>query len=145
MLPDPMTSQRYAWPWPRRLARVASPGWLAPPLWLALLGALFLGISVIGLVLPYNLFTLQLRPYLNIANLTNGNRLAEACFVLTLAALAGLYYLAWRACRAAGLAAAGTGRQPRAMSRVQTFPPARTRCCSRLIACPDQRRPRSSR
>ncbi|MEP7358063.1 MAG: glycosyltransferase 87 family protein, partial [Anaerolineales bacterium] len=84
-------------------------------MWLALLGALFLGISVIGLLLPYNLFSLRLAPLRNIANLTNGDRRAQASFVLTLASLAGIYYLAWRACRAAGIAAAAAQRQPRAM------------------------------
>ncbi len=111
VLPESTPSQR--WLWPRRLGGVAYPGRLAPPVWLALLGAAFLGISLVGLVLPYNLFRLGLRPYLNIANLTNGHPLAQAGFVLTLAALAGLYYLAWRACRAAGQATAGG--QPRAM------------------------------
>jgi hypothetical protein len=91
------------------------PGAPASPIWLGLLVVLFLDVCVIGLLLRYNLLTLQVRPYLNIANLTNGNRLAQAGFVLTLAALAGLYYLAWRACRTAGLAAVQTGRQPRAM------------------------------
>ena len=101
MLPDQLSTHRAALAWPRRvvrLARVSMPGWLS----LSVLGALFLGICVIGLLLPYNLFALKLRPYANIANLTAGNRLAQAGFVLTLAALAGVYYLAWRACRAAG-------------------------------------------
>ena len=109
LLPESTPSSRFLWP--RRLAGIAYPGRLAPPVWLALLGALFLVICVIGLVLPYNVFALQLRPNLNIANLTNGRRLAQAGFVLTLAALAGVYYLIWRACRAAG----AVGRQPRAL------------------------------
>ena len=111
----PRPTREYSRAWPRRLTRVDLPGWLKLPLWLAVLGALFLVVSLFGLVWPYNVFTLQLRPNLNIANLTNGNRLAEAGFVLTLAALAGVYYLAWRACRAAGVAALTAGRQPRAM------------------------------
>ncbi len=114
MVPNPMSDNRYALHWRRQAWDVARPAWLTPPLWLTLLGTLFVGVSLIGLVIPYNLFTLQLRPYRNIANLTADNPLAQACFVLTLAALAGVYYLAWRACRAMG---SGTvaGRQPRAM------------------------------
>ena len=118
LLPNPMSNLPTVLPWPRSAWRVARPAWLTLPLWLALLGALFTGICLIGLVIPYNLFSLHLRPYLNIANLTNGNRLAEACFVLTLAALAGIYYLAWRACRSAG-AARVAGRQPRTATEIR--------------------------
>src|SRR5579859_5006790 len=107
-----MSSDRYVFPWPRHpisLARMSLPGWVS----LALLGGLFLGVCLVGLVIPYNLFSLHLRRYLNIANLTNGSRLAQAGFALTLAALAGVYYLAWRACRATGTAMVA-GQQARA-------------------------------
>jgi len=113
MLPQRLPSTHLTGPWPRRLAAWAWPGSLASPLWLGLIGALFLGVSLMGLVLPYNLLALGPRPGLNIANLTSGHAPAQAGFVLTLAALAALYYLAWRACRAAGMAAKQARRQPR--------------------------------
>ena len=103
MLPESIAAGSHSYPRPLRLARMALPGWL----WLSLLGLLFVGISAVGLVWPYNLFTLRLEPLRNVANLNDGNRLAEAGFVFTLAALAGVYYLAWRACRAAS-----ASRQP---------------------------------
>ncbi len=109
MLPEPISAEINIRPWPLRLARVALPAWL----WLSLLGALFLSISAVGLVLPYNLFTLRLAPLRNIANLTYGSQAAQAGFVLTLAALASVYYLAWRACRAGSQGSAS--RQPLAM------------------------------
>ncbi len=114
MLPERLPSRPISWSGQRHLVALALPNGPASPVWLGLLGALFLGICLVGLLLPYNLLTLQVRPYLNIANLTNSSRLAQAAFVFTLAALAGVYYLAWRACRAAGLEAAQVGRQPRA-------------------------------
>lgn len=52
-----------------------------------------------GLVRPFNLFTLGLKPDLTIPKLTLGEPLTRAGFVLTIALLAGLYYLAWRLCR----------------------------------------------
>jgi len=76
--------------------------------WLALLtlGGASLLVYWVGLILPYNLFALQLKPLRDIAKLTRDKPLAQAGFVLTFAALSGAYYLAWRVSR---------GRQPRAM------------------------------
>ncbi|MEJ2750918.1 MAG: hypothetical protein P8183_23870, partial [Anaerolineae bacterium] len=59
-----------------------------------------------GLVRPYNFFTLGLRPALTIRKFTINDPLAQTRFILTVAFLAGLYYLAWRLCR---------GQQSRAM------------------------------
>lgn len=58
-----------------------------------------------GLIRPFNLFTLGLRPALTIHKLMIGP-FAQAGFIVTIAFLAGLYYLAWRLCR---------GQQSRAM------------------------------
>ncbi len=52
-----------------------------------------------GLFLPYNIFTIRLRPAVNIAKLTQGDPIAQAQFVLTFAGLSALYYLTWRLCR----------------------------------------------
>ncbi len=76
---------------------------------LLLLGALSLLIYWIGLIRPYSLFAIKLRPQLDIVKLTMHNPLAQAEFVLVLVSQAGLYFLAWRVCRPAG------GRSPRAM------------------------------
>ncbi len=85
-----------------------SAGPLALPAWLRLsvLGGLSVGVVWLGLVGPYNLFALRLFPLRSIAKLTAGQPLAQAGFVLTLATLFGLYYLAWRVCRSAGSTAA---------------------------------------
>lgn len=69
------------------------------PLALSLVSLLSLLTYLFGLLLPYNLFTLKLKPLLNIPKLTQGNPVAQAQFVLTFALLSGLYYLAWRLCR----------------------------------------------
>jgi hypothetical protein len=53
----------------------------------------------LGLAWPYQWFALKGRPLLDIAKLTRGDPLAQACFVLTFAGLSGAYYLAWRLCR----------------------------------------------
>ncbi len=76
---------------------------LALPAWLCLsvLGGLSVAVAWLGLVRPYNLFVLRLLPLRSIPQLTAGQPLAQAGFVLTLAALSGLYYLAWRVCRPA--------------------------------------------
>ncbi len=79
---------------------------ISRPAALSLISILSLLTYFIGLLLPYNLFTLGLEPLLNIAKLTRGDPIAQARFVITFAALSGLYYLAWRLCR---------GRQARAM------------------------------
>lgn len=79
---------------------------ISRPAVLSLIFALSLLTYFFGLLLPYNLLTLGLKPLLNIAKLTRGDSMAQARFVITFAALSGLYYLAWRLCR---------GRQPRAM------------------------------
>ncbi len=68
------------------------------PLLLAL-GGLSLLAYWLGLIAPYNLFALQLRPLADIAKLTRGQPVAQAIFVLIFAALSALYYLAWRLCR----------------------------------------------
>ncbi|MGD0612374.1 MAG: hypothetical protein ABSB41_12750 [Anaerolineales bacterium] len=77
--------------------------------WLLGLGALSLLIYWIGLIIPYNLFTLQLKPLLDIAKLSVHKPLAQVGFVLILASQSGLYFLAWCLCRPMGM------RQPRAM------------------------------
>jgi hypothetical protein len=76
------------------------------PLALSLTSFLSLVAYTFGLLVPYSLFSLGLRPLLNAAKLTRDDTLAQANFVLTFASLSALYYLAWRLCR---------GRQPRAM------------------------------
>jgi len=83
-------------------------GFRAPRRWLALLALCSASLIVywLGLLLPYNLFVLQLRPLRSIALLTRGDPVAQVRFVLTFAALSGLYYLMWKLCR---------GRQPKAM------------------------------
>lgn len=63
------------------------------------LGGMSLAVYWIGLVLPYNMFALRLRPLIDIAKLTKDRPAAQAGFIATFAALSGLYYLAWRACR----------------------------------------------
>jgi hypothetical protein len=82
--------------------RTARP--LALPAWLQLLllGGLSVGVAWLGLVRPYNVFALRMAPLRSIPKLTAGQPLAQAGLVLTVAASAVLYYLAWRACRAAG-------------------------------------------
>jgi hypothetical protein len=109
MLDDPFSNGRYAWRWPGSLAVLALPRWLT----VLALGGLSLFIFWAGLLVPYNLFTLRLAPLVNTASLTSDKPLAQAGFVFTLAALSGVYYLAWRACRAG--ARASSGRQPRAL------------------------------
>jgi len=68
------------------------------PILLAL-GGISLVAYWIGLILPYSIFALRLRPLVDSAKLTRNQPLAQAGFILTFAALSGLYYLAWRACR----------------------------------------------
>jgi len=80
--------------------------YLSPPLALSIISILSLIAYTFGLLLPYSLFSLGLKPLLGIAKLTRGEPIAQANFVLTFAALSALYYLAWRLCR---------GLQPRAM------------------------------
>ncbi len=99
MSPSPPTSRLAVGP-----SRLTSP--ISRSAALSLISALSLLTYFFGLLLPYNLFTLGLQPLLNIAKLTRGDAAAQARFVITFAALSGLYYLAWRVCR---------GRQPRAM------------------------------
>ncbi|MBI3360528.1 MAG: DUF2029 domain-containing protein, partial [Chloroflexi bacterium] len=70
------------------------------------LGLASLFVYWLGLILPYNVFSLQLKPLLSVAQLTRNNPTAQAAFVVTFAALSGLYYLTWRLCR---------GPQPSAM------------------------------
>jgi hypothetical protein len=72
----------------------------------AALSALSLLVYWLGLLAPYNLFALRLKPLQDVAKLTRGQPLAQAGFVLTFAALSGLYYLLWRLCRAPASACA---------------------------------------
>ena len=109
MLDDPFSNRRYAWRGPTSLAVAAVPRWLT----LLALGGLSLFIFWAGLLAPYNLYSLRLAPLLNLASLTSDKPWAQAGFVFTVAALSGVYYLAWRACRAG--AQASPGRQPRAL------------------------------
>ena len=76
----------------------------ALPAWAQLLGlgGLSVGVIWLGLLRPYSLSALRLIPLRSIPKLTQGEPLAQAGFVLTVAALSGLYYLAWRVCRSAG-------------------------------------------
>ncbi len=94
MLDKTWRATRLAWP----PARSAAQGWVV----LAGLGGLSTAILWLGLVQPYNLFALRILPLRNIAKLSQGNPVAQVGFVLTLAALSGLYYLAWRVCRSGG-------------------------------------------
>lgn len=93
----PLHPSQPAWAW-RKPRLLALPAWLQ----LSLLGALSVGIAWLGLVRPYNLFALLLAPLRSLPKLTDGQPLAQAGFVVTLAALSGLYYLAWRVCRSVG-------------------------------------------
>jgi hypothetical protein len=77
------------------VARLAAHRWLA----VSALSGLSLLIYWLGLIRPYNLFVLMVRPLVDIAKLTRGQPLAQASFVLTFAALSALYYLIWRVCR----------------------------------------------
>jgi hypothetical protein len=81
-----------------RLAARRLPPWLA----LAGLGAASTALLLAGLVRPYNLFALRLRPLVDIAKLTRGEPLVQAGFVATVAGLSAAYYLAWRICRDSG-------------------------------------------
>ncbi len=89
----------------------ASRRWLL----LSALGGLSLLVYWLGLLWPYNLFALKFRPLLDIAKLTRDEPIAQAGFVLTFAALSGLYYLAWRTCRPAPAARHASPGSPRAM------------------------------
>ena len=95
MLRTRLSQRQLAWQ-PARV--LALPAWVR----LSVLGGLSTGVAWLGLVQPYNLFALRLAPLRSLAKLTTGEPWAQAGFVLTLAALSGLYYLAWRVCRAAG-------------------------------------------
>lgn len=59
-----------------------------------------------GLIAPYNVEALELRPLISIAKLTRNQPGTQAAFVLTFAALSAVYYLTWRLAR---------GVQPRAV------------------------------
>lgn len=84
---------RSALSWPGALIQ-ARP-WAA----LLVLGTLSAAVWWAGLVLPYNVWALDLRPLRDIAKLTRGDPAAQAAYVLTFAALSALYYAAWRVCR----------------------------------------------
>ncbi len=89
--------ERYTRPVARRLSL---PPWLA----LSLLGLASVAVLWLGLVQRYSLFALPVLAQRTIPKLTKGDPVAQAGFVLTLAALSALYYLAWRVCRSAGSA-----------------------------------------
>ena len=63
------------------------------------LGGLGLAFYWLGLIRPYGLHALMVKPLLDIAQLTRDQPFAQAGFVATFAALSGLYYLGWRVCR----------------------------------------------
>jgi len=69
--------------------------------WLALagVGGATLAVYWLGLVDPYSLKALGLRPHIDIASLAHGQPLVQIELMLTYAALLVLYYLAWRICR----------------------------------------------
>jgi len=85
--------------------------WIPFQRWSALLavGGLSLLIYWIGLILRYNLFTLNLQPLLDIAKLTRHQPVAQAGYILIFITLFGLYILAWQLCRPT------EAKQPRAM------------------------------
>jgi len=63
------------------------------------LGGLGLAFYWLGLIRPYGLHALMVKPLLDIAQLTRDQPFAQAGFVATFAALSGLYYFGWRVCR----------------------------------------------
>jgi threonine/homoserine/homoserine lactone efflux protein len=69
--------------------------------WVALagVGAANLVVYWLGLVRPYSLAALGLRPHVDIASLTRGRPQAQLSLWLTYVALLVLYYLGWRLCR----------------------------------------------
>lgn len=69
------------------------------PLALWLVGLASLVVYGWGLIRPFNLFTLDLKPDRSIYEITAANPLLRPSLILTIALLAGLYYLAWRLCR----------------------------------------------
>ncbi len=80
----------------RRVADLLAAGrWLA----LAAVGGLTGLVYWLGLVSPYSVGALGLRPHMDIARLTRGHPQAQISLVLTYACLLSLYYLAWRLCR----------------------------------------------
>jgi hypothetical protein len=92
-------------------SRLSARRWLV----LSILGGASLLVYWVGLLSPYNLFALRFKPLLDIAKLTRDKPVAQAGFVLTFAALSGLYYLGWRTCRSVGQASGLSPRPPRAM------------------------------
>src|SRR5207248_10642697 len=68
--------------------------------WLALtgVGALTLVVYWLGLVSPYSLKSLGLRPHVDIPFLAHGQPQVQIELMLTYGALLVLYYLAWRIC-----------------------------------------------
>jgi hypothetical protein len=94
-LSDEMLRTSPVWQSKAGPARMAAPRWL----WVAALASLSLSVYGLGLLRPYGVFALMVKPLVNIARLTRGQPLAQAGFVLTFAALSGLYYLMWRLCR----------------------------------------------
>lgn len=66
---------------------------------LAGLGFLSIATYWLGLLLPYNLFTLGVEPGQSVATLTQGRPHTQLSFVLTTAALWSFYLLMWRLCR----------------------------------------------
>ena len=85
------------------LGKIGAWRWLG----LAAVGALMLTVYWVGLIRPYGLATLGLRPHLDIARLTRGHPGQQLALMFTYVALLGLYYLAWRLCHVPRAAAAG--------------------------------------
>jgi Glycosyltransferase family 87 len=77
------------------LARLEGVRWVA----LAGVGAMTLVVYWLGLISPYSLKAVGLRPHVDIASLAHGQPRVQIELSLTYAALLVLYYLAWRICR----------------------------------------------
>lgn len=73
--------------------------WQSRTLLLAGLGTLSVAAYWLGLVLPYNLFSLGVEPGQSLGSLTQGRPHSQLSFVLTTAALWSYYLLLWRLCR----------------------------------------------
>lgn len=66
---------------------------------LLLLGGLNLLVYWLGLLRPYSLSALRLKPLVDVIKLIHDHPAAQARLALTLVALFGIYYLTWRLCR----------------------------------------------
>jgi hypothetical protein len=66
---------------------------------LLLLGGLNLLVYWLGLLRPYSMSAIRLKPLVDVIKLIHDQPAAQARLALTLIALFGIYYLAWRVCR----------------------------------------------